>query len=121
MKDFRESLKIQEQGIKNTLAEMRVAEKQTADFLKRCAKAGYTKISVGKRTKENNGWPFGTQGSVWGFPEEHRIDDWPAIWKITKDMNISQGAGNGHQHQVGNENLMEGVYELKNGYWLRTD
>jgi len=62
---------------------------------KECKKVGYKKIIV-------------NMGAVSAYPNYISNDlprtdrDWPAIWKIVEDLNISYGCGNSHQHQIKN-------------------
>ena len=122
--DLKKKVKEANDAIKDAEKKLRASEKETAVFLKKCSEYGIKKVSIGKHPGEN--WPFGARGSVFTFsgekaPEGKHRSSWPAIWGVVEELGISTGCGNTDQHNVGNENLMEGVYELKKGKWNRID
>lgn len=120
MKDLRESQKHLESEIKSLRQEIKEYSKFTDTFLKKCNKAGIKKVGIGKVLDES--WPFGSRGSVFTDGKIRGKTNWPAIWGVVEEMGISGGCGNGGQHQVSSEaKLLEGIYELKDGKWLRTD
>ena len=133
MKDLREELKTTKEEFRNTTKrierELKIAEKITQKLLNKCGEVGITRVSVGKRhssVPKSQNWPFDScHNSVFSFPEGVRDKrGWPAIWGIIDELGIDDGCGNSDQKQVSgndNDNLLEGVYELKNRKWRRID
>lgn len=126
MKDYRNAVKELESQLKELKVSLKDAEKQTATFLKKCSEFGIEKVSIGKHPGES--WPFGGAGNVFTFSDERtpktkgHSAGWPAIWGVVEELGISTGCGNTDQHNVGKgENLMEGIYQMKNGKWTRRD
>lgn len=103
----------------------------TLEFLQKMGAVGYTKVSVGKKHRSvpsSDSWPFNHGDSVFGFvPKYNEATSktsnrgWPPIWGVVEQMGISKGAGNSHQHQADTTNLIDGVYHLKKGQWVRID
>lgn len=122
MKDYRDKLNYIQEQLNTLKLELKDAEKQTIKFLSKCSEYEIKKVSIGKA---NNDWPFNGNGSVFTFNNSRtpnsKGESWPAIWGVVKELNISGGCGNTDQHQVSNENLMEGIYEFKNKKWKRID
>lgn len=101
----------------------------TKKLLEKCADAGYTKIAIGIRHKSIPhsfdcadlpvksdifaGWPANRK--------EPRIRNWPAIWDILSELDLSWGCGNGHQHQIKIDLITPGIYHLKNGKWNKIE
>jgi hypothetical protein len=101
-----------------------IAHKFTQKFLNECGKAGYTRISIGKKhpsIPQTTTWPFGYNGSVFAWPEDVREIGWPSIWRIVDRLKINGGCGNSHQHQIDTSKLLDGVYHLKNGNWIKVE
>lgn len=87
--------------------------KLTKKFLKICKKAGYKRVAIGTYDSEIEacvGWPFEYRGSVFCSPDIKSYE-WPAVWRIMREMGISGGAGNGQQHQFEGD-LEMGSYDL---------
>jgi hypothetical protein len=100
---------------------------KTFNVLKDLQKAGYEVATIGKPDHENNPactWKDGPY-SIW--PYQHTFDGyyngvddkicrdpsrWPASWGILTKHNISGGTGNGHQHQIPRDILIDGTYKL---------
>lgn len=119
MKNYFKQIEDAEVKLKTLQAELKDAKKQTTAFLKKCAEYDITKVYIGVSPEERE-WPFGGCGSVFTVGNAKAPSgDWPAIWGVVEELGISGGAGNTDQHQVRNENLIEGVYEVKNGNWRR--
>ena len=108
----------------NSLAEAYAeAEDFTLRFLKCCSKHNIKMVSIGKRTdliESAKGFPFGCGNSV--FADGRDRDGWPTIWGVVEEMGISGGAGNSGQHQVTcDAKLIDGVYELKDKKWRKSE
>ena len=112
-------------SIANIKDELKKASGYTQKFLEECGKEGITKVSVGVKSDKvpaTNNFPFGCDGSVFQYPTEQRgKDGWVAIWGVVERLKISGGCGNTAQHQVFNDNLIEGVFELKGGKWRKVN
>ena len=125
MEDLYNSLENLESEIKELKGKVKIGIEFTQEFLNKCGKAGYTRISIGKVSKKvpaTVNFPFGSASSVFGFPSGTEDETGcPAIWKVVEDLKISGGAGNSDQHQVENDNLIEGIFELKKGKWRRIE
>ena len=124
MKDLSRELTKLKEGVKTLEAELKVYSKYTNEFLKECKKAGISVVSIGRATKRLERtltYPFNTRGSV--FSDNVKSSNgWPAIWTVVNKLGISGGCGNSNQHQVKSSALlMEGVYELKDGKWNKTE
>ena len=93
----------------------------TDKFLKRCSAHKIKAVCINERNpivEESITYPFGEKGSV--FANGRTKDDFPAIWSVVEEMNISGGCGNTNQHQInelGMSKLIDGVYEYKDGKW----
>jgi len=125
MEDLFESLERLEDKLKILKKKVKIGVEFTQKFLNKCGKAGYTRISIGKRSNKvssSKGWTFGTSSSVFGFPSGIKDKTgWCAIWGIVEELGISGGCGNADQHQVSEDNLIEGVFQLKGKKWMRIE
>lgn len=121
MEDYKTRLNNLESETKLLKKDFLKAKKFTAIFLKECEKAKIKMVSIGVKTKRiprTESWPFGCKGSVFQYPEGVKDSrDWPAIWGVVSKLGIGGGCGNTDQHAVGNDNLIEGVFELKGKDW----
>lgn len=120
-----------ESSIKNMEQSIKVLSKQldnlkqsyfTSVFLQSCEKHGINLVSIGQKTnliKSCKDWPFGYVGSV--FADERSENGWPAIWAVCDEMKIGFGAGNTGQHQANLSKLINGVYKLEDGKWLKIE
>lgn len=124
IKDLGEQL----EGVKSRLSEVddsfKSANEFTGVFLDKCAEKGITKVSVGKKHKslpQSVDWPWSPSGNVFAFqPKEvGKKSSWPPIWGVIEELGISGGAGNSDQHQIDTSNLIDGVYHLKKGKWMK--
>ena len=92
--------------------------KFTNAFLKKCSKNGIKRVAIGKEdeTLERcKTWPFGFSSSI--FTNKARVNDNVALWETLNECGIPYSCGNGDQAQVGETNLVDGVYAVKNGVW----
>lgn len=98
------------------------AETNTAELLKIASDAGTTILSIGMKHEAvgNDDWPFGYSGSIF-TPKDDRIHGSPAAWFITRQAGIGGGSGNTGQHQADTSKLIDGVYECRDGQWIRID
>lgn len=113
-------------ALENDLAEARTF---TAEFLACCQKHGIETVAINCKSdlvESTKHWPFDYNGSV--FADRDRDygggQKWPAIWEVVKEMEISGGAGNNGQHQIGGAKaymLIDGVYQLKDGCWMKVN
>jgi len=124
MKNYDYKISSLESELKSLKGELANAKKFTQKFLNKCEESGITRVSVGTRSKRvprTVDWPFGVSGSVFQHPADARgKNGYVAIWSVVEELGISGGAGNSAQHQVSNENLIEGVFELKGKDWIKT-
>ena len=93
----------------------------TSIYLQCCEKHGISLTSIGKKTdliSACKGWPFGFKNNVFADEEENGC---PAIWKVCEEMKLGGGGGNTGQHQASCARLVDGVYKLKNGTWLKIE
>lgn len=95
----------------------------TARFLQACSDNGITVAGVGKKHPKlgNEKWPFSPGRSVFCEKDARTNDGWPAIWSVVNQLGIGDGAGNTGQHQADTSKLIDGVYECRDGQWLRID
>jgi len=106
---------------------MESAKVFTANFLSKCSDVGYDRVSIGKKhpsVESTKHYPFGAAGSVFAGNSggaDVRVNGSPAIWRIVERMGISGGCGNGHQHQVNDARLIDGVYHFRDGSWYRVE
>lgn len=99
-----------------------IATTKTQELLAIAASVGTTVVSIGKKhpLTDNKSWPFGTSGSIF-TPKADKVNGYPASWHIASKAGVSFGCGNGNQHQVKDEHLIDGVYECRDGQWARID
>jgi len=93
----------------------------TTKFLETCSKYGISRVSISKKDEELEGckyWPFGYQGSVFA---DGRHDGWPTIWRVVEELKIGGGCGNSGQYCVNDANLVNGIYEFKDGQWNKVE
>jgi len=94
-----------------------IAKTKTEEFLNSCTEHGIKVVSIGTETdliKSSKKFPFNHSGSI--FADEE-FNGWPAIWRVGEKTGVGDGCGNSGQHQSNNENLIEGVYALRDGKW----
>lgn len=112
--------KLQEKADKLAIAYAE-AEDFTNKFLKRCSAHKIKLVSIGVRTKlikDCEDYPWNCEDSV--FAEGTAKDGFPIIWSVVEELDISDGAGNGCQHQINRyaqSRLIDGVYEFKDKKW----
>ena len=124
--DFDFKIKMLEEKIASNLTELKLIKKQLADakkftskFLDECVKSGIKKVGISKTIPEVD-WPFETgNGSVFGIGRDKT--GWPAIWGVAERMGISYGGGNTGQHQANTSRLIDGIFELKKGKWIKIE
>jgi len=125
MRNFAYEIKNLEDKLKEIKTSLKSAEKFTQEFLNECGKVGITGVSVGvksDRIEATKDFPFTCQNSVFQSPSGTKgKDSWVAIWGVVNKMGISGGCGNSDQHQVRNDNLIQGVYELKGKTWRKVE
>lgn len=96
----------------------------TAKFLNECGKVGITKVAIRKEDRDipsSKNWPFYHGGSVFAFGKR-KDEGFPPIWGVVERMGISSGCGNDDQHQIVEDPdtiLIDGVYHLQSGKWIR--
>lgn len=94
-------------------------QKKTESFLRECGNLGIKRVSIRNRDdkiKESYSFPFGVMHSV--FAEgEHK--GWPAIWRAVEKLGVGGGSGNRDQHQLKGDELIDGIYQIKNGKWSK--
>jgi hypothetical protein len=108
--------------IKRIKEQLKDARVFTAQFLTKCKKYKITKVSIGRKhdsVESTVNWPFGHEGSV--FSDDVECKMWPAIWRVVEEMGISGGCGNLNQHNANTSRLIDGVYHLKDGKWMRVE
>lgn len=96
----------------------------TCKFLGECKTQGITKVSIGvksKRVPASFDFPFSQSTSIFQFVPKGVKQDWPLIWGVCEKMGVSEGAGNSDQHQANMSSLVDGVYELRKGKWIKTE
>lgn len=99
-------------------------KKLTDNLLKKCEVAGITKVAIGVRhssVRESLNYPFGFIAENVFTNKPNKKYTFPPIWEILKDMKLSYGCGNGHQHQAHTKRLVMGVYHFKNNKWEKVD
>lgn len=114
--------------VKHLQRKYKEAKVVTSELLQKCEEKGVTRVSIGKRSNRvpsSEGFPFNTSGSVFTFtPKKNKTEGWPAIWGICDSLGVSGGCGNSEQRQLsneGDEKLIDGLYELRNGVWIKTN
>jgi hypothetical protein len=109
-------------SLKTLELKMKSSAKKTEELLAIASEVGVTAVSIGKKHPlvGNEDWPFGASGSIFTRKED-RHDGWPAAWHIARQAGVGGGAGNSGQHQADTSNLIDGVYECRNGAWSRVD
>jgi len=100
------------------------AKIMTAKLLTACKDKGITKLSICKRHKSvpsSMDFPFGAAGNLFTYiPKDNRDrNGWPPIWDIAGSLGLKNGCGNSNQTQVKDSELIDGVYHLKKGVWIR--
>jgi hypothetical protein len=125
MRNYTYEIKNIEDKLKEIKISLKSAEKFTQEFLNECGKEGITGVSVGvksDRIEATKDFSFGCNNSVFQSPSGTiGKDGWVAIWGVVERMGISGGCGNSDQHQVSNDNLIQGVYELKGKNWRKVE
>jgi hypothetical protein len=120
-----EKQKSLDSSIKEVRSSYESAKVFTEKFLGECKRAGITKVSIGMKHKSvpsTLDWPFGHSSSVFAFqPKKAEMSNggWPPIWGVVARLGIGGGCGNGDQHQADTSNLIDGVYNLRAGNWLK--
>lgn len=126
MNDYKIKIKELEDAVKNLKLEYKASLEITTKVLTECKKQGIKRVSIGKKTDliesakiwGSGGW--GCRGSI--FADEYSKDGHPAIWEVAHNTKIGGGCGNSGQYQVRYDaNLMEGVWELRDGKWKKID
>lgn len=99
-----------------------IARRKTAQLLHVAKDNNVTAVSIGKVHPRvgNEKWGFSGGGSIFTPPDE-RVEGRPAAWVIAEAIGISHGCGNAGQHQADLSQLVDGVYECRNGEWYRID
>ena len=118
--DMESSIKSCLQSLEIIKTDLAAATEFTAKFLDECERSGIKRVGVGRLPK-NKTWTFGPSGSVFTFGGERDKSGCPAIWGVVTRLKISNGAGNSDQHQANLSNLIDGVYELREGNWRKMD
>lgn len=113
------------ESLSNNLKDLKDTYENAKDFtslyLQCCEKHGISLTSICKKTdliSACKGYPFGSDGNV--FADE-RENGWPAIWAVCEELKIGKGCGNTGQHQANCSRLIDGVYKLENGKWLKIE
>lgn len=103
-------------------ARFEAAEDMTAQVLAVAQAHGVDRIGINRCDKtvhETGNWPFAENGNLFA---KGRQNGWPVVWQVAEDAGISAGCGNGDQHQISmSARLIDGIYELRDGRWLRVD
>lgn len=110
------------QELKEIERHLRVAEAKTEELLEIASSVGVELVSIGKKTDliDSTKHFNYASGSIF-TPTENRHGHWPAAWHIAEKAGVSYGAGNNGQHQAHTSDLIDGVYECRNGQWSRID
>lgn len=125
MNSLIEESKILHQKIETAISDYNHALEETNKFLADCSASGLRKVSIEKRHEsipESMDFAFGAQGNVFGIGINDSRDEsgWPAIWGVVKRSGYSGGCGNGNQYQIeSGHSLIDGVYHLKGGKWMK--
>jgi len=108
--------------LKSLSAKLKRAATKTEELLAIASEVGVTSVSIGKvhPLVGNESWSFSASGAIF-TPKEDRHNGWPAAWHIAEKAGVSNGAGNSGQHQADTSNLIDGVYECRDGNWARVD
>lgn len=108
--------------LKSLASKLTRAAAKTEALLAIASDVGVTALSIGKKHPlvGNEGWPFGYAGSVFTSKTDE-VNGWPAAWHITQKAGIGGGSGNSGQHQADTSELIDGVYECRDGVWARID
>lgn len=130
MTDFDHKIELTQIRVRNSLQDLKdlerhlkIAETKTEELLEIASSVGVELVSIGKHTElidSTKNYPYTASGSIF-TPIENRHGGWPAAWHIAEKAGVSYGAGNGGQHQAHTVNLIDGVYECRNGQWSRVD
>lgn len=81
-------------------------------------------LRVGIHTRDDSfvdsiGWPFGTTGSL--FADGKTPKNWPVAWRIRDKSGVSRpGSGNHGQASLICGPVHRGIYEYRDGAWIRT-
>ena len=96
------------------------AAEKTAEVLAIAESLGVKTVSIGKITPlvGNENWGFRAQGSIF-TPHGAEVNGWPAAWAIAEQSGIYSGCGNSGQAQIDSSKVIDGVYQCKNGQWVR--
>lgn len=120
-KDIESRIESLTSGLKDLKDTYEEAKDFTSLYLQCCEKHGISLTSICRKTNlisACKGWPFGFDDNV--FADE-RKGTWPAIWAVCEEMNLGGGCGNTGQHQANCSRLIDGVYKLENGKWLKIE
>lgn len=92
----------------------------TDKFLNKCKQLGLSRVAVGIADQDTDGAKGWNGGYGMVFSNDHRTGTWPTIWKVIEDMQMEGGCGNSNQYQSSSvHRLVDGVYELKDGNWIK--
>lgn len=125
MRNFKKNIEDLESRLKEVKEALKLSTKCTQEFLNECGKLGIKVVSVGIRSEKvpaTLDFPFGCGGSVFQHPRGlGGKNAYVAIWEVVENLKIGGGCGNSDQHTVSNDNLIEGVYELKGKTWRKLE
>lgn len=97
-----------------------VAAGFTGKLLEECQMVGIDKVSIGiadKSVPASMNFSFGARGSVFAMGTN---GSWPAIWGAVERSGIKSSCGNSNQKQLNDEEqVVDGVYHLKDGQWKK--
>lgn len=114
------------QKIKDAEKLFREAKKLTTEFLAACGKRGIKRVAIGVSSKlvpRSTEFPFGASGSAFQYPENASTENGRvAIWAAAEEVGVHGVCGNHAKVQIlVSKPLIEGVFELKNGDWIKRD
>ena len=121
--DLAESvLESAQQSARTVLADLAHAKTKTAELLEIARAAGVTAVGISKTHPRLGNEHWGQRGGGAIFtPVDEEVNGWPAAWHVAEKAGVGFGCGNPGQHQARTKNLIDGVYEVRDGLWSRID
>ncbi len=123
MANFEDRLSQHEESLAKLRKEYEEARDFTAILLDKAKSMGIKALGINKTNKKTQDTPWSEMHSYGIFAKE-RGSGWPLVWRLAEEADIYAGCGNNQQAQIKynkSAQLIDGIYELKKGVWVKTD
>ena len=126
MADFEYRLEQHEESLRKLRKEYEEARDFTAILLDKAKNMGIKALGINKTSKKTQDKPWqdmnGRGHGIFAKKLTNR-NGWPVVWQLAEEADIYAGCGNYQQAQIKYEKsaqLVDGIYELKDGIWIKT-